>query len=98
MYISFGTTQQLFFDSSPIVDRQNQSCSNIASVTICMSMKGNVMTLDELLQKTTLYKVAKILDAKPTSLYKWKKTGKIPPLRLYQLKEKMPEWFEEKHP
>jgi hypothetical protein len=63
-----------------------------------MSMKGNVMTLDELLQKTTLYKVAKILDAKPTSLYKWKKTGKIPPLRLYQLKEKMPEWFEEKHP
>ena len=54
------------------------------------------MTLDELLQKTTLYKVAQILETKPTSLYKWKKTGKIPPLRLYQLKEKMPEWFEEK--
>ena len=50
------------------------------------------MTVDELKKHATLYRVAKILGMTPPSVYKWAKTG-IPPLRLYQLKEKRPEWF-----
>lgn len=52
------------------------------------------MTLEQLLKKTTLYKVARLLNVSPPAVYKWKKTGKIPDLRLYQLKELKPEWFE----
>lgn len=51
------------------------------------------MTLEDLLKETTLYKVAKVLGTTPSSCYKWKKNGKIPPLRLYELKEKKPHWF-----
>jgi hypothetical protein len=54
--------------------------------------KGNQMTVEELQKHATLYRVAKILGMTPPSCYKWIKTG-IPPLRLYQLKEKRPEWF-----
>ena len=51
------------------------------------------MTLEQLMKKTTLYKVSKALGVTPPAIYKWKKTGKIPPLRMYQLKEMKPEWF-----
>lgn len=51
------------------------------------------MTVDELQKIASLYRVAKILGVTAVSCYKWKKTGRIPPLRLYQLKEKRPEWF-----
>ncbi len=51
------------------------------------------MTVEELQQYASLYEVAKILGVKPPSCYKWKASNKIPDLRLYQLKEKRPEWF-----
>lgn len=51
------------------------------------------MTLEKLMEFTTLYEIAKILDLSPPSAYKWKAKGKIPALRLYQLREKRPEWF-----
>lgn len=57
--------------------------------------KDNAMTLEKLMEFTTLYEIAKILELSPPSAYKWKASGKIPPLRLYQLKEKRPEWFAE---
>jgi len=50
------------------------------------------MTVEELEKHASLYRVAKILGMTAPSVYKWKKSG-IPPLRLYQLKEKRPEWF-----
>jgi hypothetical protein len=55
--------------------------------------KGNDMTVEELEKKASLYKVAKVLNLTAPAVYKWRKTGQIPDLRLYQLKEKMPEWF-----
>jgi len=51
------------------------------------------MTIEELQTKTTLYKVAKLLNLTYPAVFKWKKRGKIPPLRLFQLKEIKPEWF-----
>lgn len=51
------------------------------------------MTVEELQKIASLYRVAKILGVTAVSCYKWKKTGKIPALRLYQLREKRPEWF-----
>lgn len=51
------------------------------------------MSLEELLKKGTLYQISKILGITPSSAYKWRKAGQIPPLRLYELKEKKPEWF-----
>ena len=54
------------------------------------------MKIDDLLEKTSLYQVAKLLGLTYPAVHKWKKTGKIPDLRIYQLKEKKPEWFEEK--
>jgi endonuclease III len=54
--------------------------------------KGNQMTVEELEKHASLYRVAKILGMTAPSCYKWRKTG-IPALRLYQLKEKRPEWF-----
>lgn len=54
------------------------------------------MTVYELEKITTLYKVSKILGVSPPSVYKWKTKGKIPALRLYQLREKKPEWFANK--
>ena len=51
------------------------------------------MTVEELEKKTTLYKVAKELGLTAPAVYKWRETGKVPDLRVYQLKEKMPEWF-----
>jgi len=53
------------------------------------------MTVVELEKKTTLYKVAKLLNLSAPAIYKWRKTNKIPPLRLFQLKEMKPEWFAE---
>jgi hypothetical protein len=51
------------------------------------------MNIEELQKYTTLYKVALLLNISPPAVYKWKKSG-IPPLRIYQLKELKPEWFE----
>ena len=51
------------------------------------------MTVEELEKKASLYKVAKELNLTAPAVYKWRKTGVIPDLRLYQLKEKKPEWF-----
>lgn len=51
------------------------------------------MTVEDLEKKTTLYKVAKLLNLSPPAIYKWRKTNKIPALRLFQLKEIKPEWF-----
>jgi predicted transcriptional regulator len=59
----------------------------------CLERKE--MTVDQLLKKASLYQVAKILGLTPPAVYKWKKTGKIPELRLYQLKQSKPEWFNE---
>lgn len=51
------------------------------------------MKLDELPKGVSLYTVAKVLGLTAPATYKWKKTGKIPDLRVYELKEKKPEWF-----
>lgn len=51
------------------------------------------MSLEELEKKGTLYEIAKILGITASSAYKWRKLKQIPPLRLYELKEKKPEWF-----
>lgn len=51
------------------------------------------MTVEELQKHATLYEVSKILGVSAPSCYKWKETNKIPALRLYQLREKKPEWF-----
>lgn len=53
------------------------------------------MTIDELMKKSNLYQVALLLGLKPTSVYGWKRKGKIPRLRVYQLRELKPEWFNE---
>jgi predicted transcriptional regulator len=53
------------------------------------------MNIQDLQTHATLYKVALLLNISPPAVYKWKKSG-IPPLRLYQLKEMKPEWFERK--
>jgi len=55
----------------------------------------STMTVEELEKKTTLYKVAKLLNLSAPAIYKWRKTNKIPALRLFQLKEIKPEWFVE---
>lgn len=51
------------------------------------------MTVVELEKKTTLYKVGQLLGLTYPAVYKWRKTNKIPALRLFQLKEMKPEWF-----
>lgn len=51
------------------------------------------ITVAELEKKASLYKVAKVLGLTAPAVYKWRETGKVPDLRVYQLKEKMPEWF-----
>ena len=51
------------------------------------------MTIEELQSKTTLYKIAKELNLTYPAVFKWKKRGKIPKLRLFEIKELHPEWF-----
>lgn len=51
------------------------------------------MKIEDLEKYMTCYGIAKLLGVTPTSVYQWKKTGKIPALRIYELKEKKPEWF-----
>ena len=53
------------------------------------------MPVSELLKHCTLYEAAKILGLTPPSVYKWNSTGKVPLLRVYQLRELRPQWFEE---
>jgi predicted transcriptional regulator len=52
-----------------------------------------VMKVSELEKKASLYKVAKVLGLTAPAVYKWREKDKVPDLRVYQLKEKMPEWF-----
>jgi predicted transcriptional regulator len=54
------------------------------------------MKVEELLErsKCNLSEIARILGITAPAAYKW--NGEVPMLRLYQLKEKKPEWFEEK--
>jgi len=52
------------------------------------------MDIKNLPPEITLYKIAKVLNITVSAPYKWKKTGKIPALRLYELKEKKPHWFD----
>jgi predicted transcriptional regulator len=56
------------------------------------------MTVAELEKKASLYKVAKVLGLTAPAVYKWRETGKVPDLRVYQLREKMPEWFSDLTP
>ena len=53
------------------------------------------MTTDELMKHASLSEVARILSLSAPAVYKWKKTGKVPELRVFQLREKKPEWFKE---
>ena len=53
------------------------------------------MTIDQLLKHANLSEVARILSLSAPAVYKWKKTGKVPELRVFQLREKKPEWFQE---
>lgn len=52
------------------------------------------MDINNLPPEITLYKIAKELGITVSAPYKWKKKGKIPALRLYELKEKKPHWFD----
>jgi predicted site-specific integrase-resolvase len=56
------------------------------------------MKVEELLAKSkcNLSEVARVLNITAPAAYKWLKTGEVPPLRVYELREKKPEWFEEK--
>ena len=51
------------------------------------------MKVDELLQRShcNLSEIARLLKVTAPAAYKW--GDKVPPLRLYQLKEMKPEWF-----
>ena len=53
------------------------------------------MKVTDLPKNVTLYELAKVLSITAPAAYKYKKTNKIPDLRVYQLKEKKPEWFKE---
>jgi len=52
------------------------------------------MTPKELFKFANPYQIAKLLGISPSGCYRWNLTGKVPPLRLYELREKKPEWFE----
>ena len=52
------------------------------------------MDIKNLPPEITLYKIAQVLNITKSAPYKWKKNGKIPALRLYELKEKKPHWFD----
>ena len=71
--------------------------SNVLSVGYSADVitKGEAMTIDQLLKHANLSEVARILSLSAPAVYKWKKTGKVPDLRVYQLREKKPEWFKE---
>jgi predicted DNA-binding transcriptional regulator AlpA len=51
------------------------------------------MTTDELMKHATLSEVARLLGLSAPAVYKWKKSGVVPQLRVFQLREKKPEWF-----
>ncbi len=53
------------------------------------------MKVTELPKGVTLYELAKVLGITAPAAYKYKKNNKIPDLRVYQLKELKPEWFNE---
>ena len=62
------------------------------------NLKGAEMTVEELEKKASLYKVAQVLNLTAPAVYKWRKKNVIPDLRLYQLREKKPEWFSDLTP
>ena len=53
------------------------------------------MTIDQLLKHANLSEVARILSLSAPAVYKWKKSGVVPQLRVFQLREKKPEWFKQ---
>jgi predicted transcriptional regulator len=53
------------------------------------------MKVTDLPKGVTLYELAKVLGITAPAAYKYKKNDKIPDLRVYQLKELKPEWFNE---
>jgi len=55
-------------------------------------------SVEELEKKASLYKVAQVLNLTAPAVYKWRKKNVIPDLRLYQLREKKPEWFSDLTP
>ena len=72
--------------------QQNQILVNRAAGLAADLAVANAK-IEDLEKHMTCYKIAKLLGVTPTSVYQWKKTGKIPPLRVFQLKELKPEWF-----
>lgn len=58
------------------------------------------MKVEELLAKSkcNLSEVARVLGITAPASYKWLKTGLVPELRIYQLKELKPEWFKDEQP
>ena len=71
--------------------------SNVLSLgySVDVLTKGEAMTTDELMKHASLSEVARILSLSAPAVYKWKKTGVVPELRVFQLREKKPEWFKE---
>lgn len=53
------------------------------------------MKITDLPEGVTLYQLAKVLGITVPAAYKYKKKNEIPALRVYQLREKKPEWFKE---
>ena len=58
------------------------------------------MKVEDIEKHMTCYALAKLLKVSPNAVYHWKKDkgGRIPELRIYQLKELKPEWFVKEHP
>lgn len=53
------------------------------------------MKVTDLPKEVTLYQLAKVLNITAPAAYRYKKKNKIPDLRVYQLREAKPEWFNE---
>lgn len=53
------------------------------------------MTTEELMKHASLSDVARLLGLSAPAVYKWKKSGVVPQLRVFQLREKKPEWFKQ---
>jgi len=93
MYINFASCLYNLFNIESKHDKENQSTAIQVWFTIEASLTGVPMKIEDLEKHATCYRIAKMLGVTPTSVYQWKKTGKVPPLRVFQLKEMKPEWF-----
>jgi DNA-binding transcriptional regulator Cro len=91
--MSLCFTQQLYFYQYFLLIAKNNQQFYSFGLLYAPSLTGVRMKIEDLEKHATCYKIAKLLGVTPTSVYQWKRTGKIPPLRIYQLKEMKPEWF-----